>query len=421
VLVEAREPHPWMKKYHPSLWLPMGIPIGISTGFISVALANSLTGAGVSESAVGDVVGTYFLALACGALWGPAIDILSSRSTWVTVGVIVTAGALAVMVLIPPESARTPVLKLLAFVSGTGAIIVALASKGIAAHVLTMDKRALAGGWYAAGNLGTASLGGALGVWLLASKVSRLAIAGLLVLGVMLTLLAAVRLPVDIHEQALTIRRQLRVVFADTWAMLRGPKGMVALALCSLPFATGAAINLMPSAAQQWNTGVGIVSSASALSAPICALAALIGGWISVSLGSWRSYILLGIALFLLAFAAVVLPRTPTSYLTIYLSYAFIQGAIWSAFYAVVFDTAGQGAASTKMGVFLSLSNLPYWYCALIEGRALESWGIHGLLISDGLLGLVGCIFVVGLAHRVRLRIWRKAPVCAEAARCTTN
>jgi hypothetical protein len=43
--------------------------------------------------------------------------------------------------------------------------------------------------------------------------------------------------------------RRLGVSLADIWMMLRGPKGKVALALCVLPFGTGAAINLMPSVA----------------------------------------------------------------------------------------------------------------------------------------------------------------------------
>jgi len=28
------------------------------------------------------------------------------------------------------------------------------------------------------------------------------------------------------------------------------------------------------------------------------------------------------------------------------------------------------------MGVFLSLSNLPFWYVAMIEGRAVDRWGV---------------------------------------------
>jgi hypothetical protein len=71
------------------------------------------------------------------------------------------------MTLLPSTVADTPALATLAFATGTGAIIVGLASKGIAAYVLPMDQRALAGAWYAAGNLGASSAGGALGVAIL--------------------------------------------------------------------------------------------------------------------------------------------------------------------------------------------------------------------------------------------------------------
>jgi hypothetical protein len=61
------------------------------------------------------------------------------------------------------------------------------------------------------------------------------------------------------------------------------------------------------------------------------------------------------------------------------------------------------------MGLFLSLSNLPYWYVALIEGRAVDRSGISGLLLSDGLLALAGLIVIIGLAKSMRLSIWNRA------------
>jgi hypothetical protein len=90
-----------------------------------------------------------------------------------------------------------------------------------------------------------------------------------------------------------------------------------------------------------------------------------------------------------------------------YNTLVIVQAVIFTAFYAVVFDTAGEGAASTKMGVFLSLSNLPFWYIALIEGRAVDRWGITGLLLWDGLLAFAGLAVIVWLARRVRLTLWQ--------------
>jgi hypothetical protein len=188
--------------------------------------------------------------------------------------------------------------------------------------------------------------------------------------------------------------------------MLRGAKGKVALALCVVPFGTGAALNLMPSVAPQWNAAPGVVSTAVAVSAPICAVAALAGGWICVGLGAWRAFVLLGCILAATALAAIPLPRSAVFFVVIYNAYALVQATIFTAFYAVVFDTAGQGAASTKMGVLLSLSNLPYSYIALIEGRAVDRAGITGLLLSDGLLAFAGLAVLVWLARRVHLALW---------------
>ena len=54
----------------PILWLPMALPIGVSTGFISAALANALARAGLAESATATVVATFFWhcrSASCGA------------------------------------------------------------------------------------------------------------------------------------------------------------------------------------------------------------------------------------------------------------------------------------------------------------------------------------------------------------------
>jgi MFS transporter, PAT family, beta-lactamase induction signal transducer AmpG len=401
-----------MLRCRPPLWLPMALPIGVATGFISVALANSLARDGLTEAVIGDMVATFFLSLSFGVVWGPIIDSILSRRLWVAIGVLVTASGLFALTMLPIATAA--VLSTIAFVTGTGAIIVGLASKGIAAYVFPMDERSLAGAWYAAGNLGAASLAGAVGVWLLASNLDRSLVAWSISASVLITLLPVAWLPRETTHYFSGATRRLGASLSDIWAMLRGGKGIVALALCVLPFGTGAAINLMPSVAPQWNAGPGAVSTASALSGPVSAGAALVGGWVCVRFGAWRSFVLLGVVLAGTALAVIPLPHSALSFLVTYTVYAFVQGTIFTAFYAVVFDTAGQGAASSKMGVFLSLSNLPFWYVTVIEGRAVDRWGVTGLLLSDGLLAFAGLLIILWLARRVRLALWESAVAVSE-------
>ena len=396
-----------MSRLRPILWLPMALPIGVSTGFVAVALANALARAGVAESVTADILATFYLALSFGVLWGPAIDAIFSRRLWIIFGLLVTAGGLFTLTIVPSTLAGANLLSAVAFLTGSGAIIVGLSSKGIAAYVFPMKQRALAGAWYAAGNLGSSSIAGAVGVSLLASEQSRSLVACIVAASVLITLAFVAWLPRESIQPTKGAFHRLVASLSDIWAMIRGAKGKVALALCVLPFGTGAAINLMPSVAPQWKAGPGNVSTASAISAPVCALAALAGGWICVRLGAWRAFVLLGIVLAAMSLVAIPLPHSALSFLVIYNVYALVQGAIFTGFYAVVFDTAEQGAASSKIGVFLSLSNLPYWYIAMIEGRAVDRWGITGLLLSDSLLAFSGFALIVWLAHRVRLALWQ--------------
>jgi hypothetical protein len=396
-----------MAQCRPILWLPMALPIGVSTGFVSVALANALARSGLAESVTADIVATFFLALTLGVLWGPAIDASLTRRHWVVIGVLTTAAGLFALTMLPSTSAKATELSLIAFVTGTGAIIVGLASKGIIAYVFPMEQRALPGAWYAAGNFGSAAIAGALGVLLLASTLPRSLVAVVVASCVLVTLVAVLWLPCESIQPLRGTTRRLAASLSDVWSMLREPKGKVALALCVLPFGSGAAVNLMPSVAPQWNTPPGVVSAATAISAPLCAIAALAGGWICVRLGAWRAFLMLGCILGATPLIAIPLPHTALFYGLTYNAISVAQGAIFSAFYAVVFDTAGQGAASTKMGVFLSLGNLPFWYIALIEGRAVDRGGITGLLLSDGLLAFAGLVVIVWLAHRVGLVLWQ--------------
>jgi hypothetical protein len=403
-----------VSRCRPILWLPMALPIGVSTGFVAVALANALARAGLAESVTGDIVATLFLALTLGVFWGPAIDASLSRRLWVVIGILLTAGGLFALTMLPPTLAQATNLSVIAFVTGTGAIIVGLASKGIIAYVFPIKQRALAGAWYAAGNLGASSIAGAVGVSLLASTLSRSVVAIVIASSVLVTLVAVAWLPREAIQPARGTTRRLAGSLSDVWTMLRGAKGKVALALCVVPFGSGAAINLMPSVAPQWNASPGVVSIATAVSAPLCAIGALAGGWICVRLGAWRSFLLLGCILAGTALAAIPLPHSALFFGVTYNALALVQAVIFTAFYAVVFDTAGQGAASTKMGVFLSLSNLPFWYIALIEGRAVDRWGITGLLLSDGLLAFAGLAVIVWLARRVRLTLWQGTVAAAQ-------
>jgi MFS family permease len=226
-----------MSRLRPILWLPMALPIGVSTGFVAVALANALARAGVAESVTADILATFYLALSFGVLWGPAIDAIFSRRLWVIFGLLVTAGGLFTLTIVPSTLAGANLLSVIAFLTGSGAIIVGLSSKGIAAYVFPMKQRALAGAWYAAGNLGSSSIAGAVGVSLLASKQSRSLVACIVAASVLITMAFVAWLPRESIQPTKGAFHRLVASLSDIWAMIRGAKGKVALALCVLPFA----------------------------------------------------------------------------------------------------------------------------------------------------------------------------------------
>jgi predicted MFS family arabinose efflux permease len=342
-------------------------------------------------------------------LWGPLVDASISRKVWVIVGVLLTSAGLGGLTAATGHLG-TRVLTICAFAAGSGAIIVGLASKSIAAYVLPLEQRSLAGAWYSAGNLGSYSVGAAAGIWLLTSITYRPLIAAIVSVTVLLSLIGVLCLPSEARKPPTGIGTRVAFTVTDIWRMARTPKGSVALLLCISPFGTGVASILMASVAPAWHAGVSVVAYASALGAPVSAVAALVGGWVAVRYGIWRSYMFIGLLIALLGLIAAVTAHTAAAFFTISIAYSFLQGALWTAFYALVFDTIGQGAASTKMGALLSLANVPFWYGALIEGRAFDRWGVDGLMLADFALGVLGFVAVVLLARLVHPPLWTRPP-----------
>jgi hypothetical protein len=106
------------------------------------------------------------------------------------------------------------------------------------------------------------------------------------------------------------------------------------------------------------------------------------------------AYLVIAVCFAALTGVMACLPSRPSVFVVGTLTYAVLNGAAYSAFTAVVLDTIGMGAASTKYNLFTSLAYAPITYVTLIEGHAHDRWGTRGLLWTETCLGAIGVALV---------------------------
>jgi len=108
--------------------------------------------------------------------------------------------------------------------------------------------------------------------------------------------------------------------------------------------------------------------------------------------GRLTAYAAGGVLLALVALLVAVAPRIPEVYATVVLAYAGVNGICYGTFTGLVLATIGAGAAATKYNAFASLSNLPIYYTARIDGAAFAAWGAGAMLVADAAAGVVGLV-----------------------------
>ena len=199
----------------------------------------------------------------------------------------------------------------------------------------------------------------------------------------------------------------------DLWRLARSRPGALALLVCFMPIASGAASNLWSAVAGDWRAGANTVALVNgAMSGVLSAAGCMVGGWLCDRLEHRTAYCLFGLGLAACALAMAEAPRDPAQFVVWTSVYSFVTGLGFAAYTVIVFDAIGQTAAATKFSLLASLANMPIQYLTLIDGAAHDRWGTNGLLVADGLAGIVGVSVFASVAAATR----RRKPAGAASA-----
>ena len=372
------------------------IPFGAATGYVSVTLIYLLSHAGVSVASVAGMLAISLLPQTWKVLWAPIVDTTLTSKRWYLIAALLTAATLAPIGLLPMTNAMLAAITALVFINSVATTFLAMATENLMARATGLKEKGRAGGWYQAGNLGGAGIGGGAALWL-AQHSAIIWLPGAAMAGLCATCCIALWFAPDAGASSRnpSYLESLRGVLRDVWAIARSRIGFLALLICFLPIGSGAASGLWSAVAGDWHAGADIVALVNGvLGGVVSALGCVIGGYLSDRMDRKFAYALFGLFLSAGALGMAAASHSPAMFIVFTLLYALVQGLNYASFSAVVLEAIGGGAAATKYNLYASLANMPTAYLTIVDGWAYGRWHANGLLIADGPGGHFGRSFL---------------------------
>ena len=404
-----------MRHTRPIVFFVLILPYGMSSGAATILLPFLLTRAGFSVAVTASVVAIGLIPNVTRSLLAPIIDVSLTLHRWYLISLVICAATVLLLTLVPIRQDTLPLIIAAAFLSQVGGNLQAVPVGGFMALTVAEQQKGRAGGWYQAGNLGGAGLGGGAGVWL-ATHLST-PMAGAFLCGAMMLAALSLRFvpPVPRTASGAPVRSRFRSIASDLVALVGSPTMLLVTVMVLSPIGIGAATNLWSAIAPDWRASADRVAFTTGVINGLASAAGCVaGGWCADRVGRWTAFFGAGLLMAAVAMAMELASRTPMMFSAGVLGYAFSQGVANAAFTALALYATGRGtAAATKYALLGSLGNIPVSYMTAFDGFAHDRWGAGGMLNAESWLGVAA----VGLGLFALWKIRRASPtINAEAA-----
>lgn len=378
---------------NPITFLFLSLPYGISGGFIAVTLPFILVQQGFSVASAATITALGISANVWRFLWSPFTDLTLSLHKWYLIGTGLCALTLLLLSIIPINSDSMRLLFTTVFISQIASTLVVSPVGGLMAKTVSKEFKGRAGGWFQAGNLGGAGLGGGAGVWISTHASFQVA---LIVLSIVMACccFALFFVPQVFAEKNISLQQGFKSIYLDLKSLIRSPIAIFSMAVIITPIGIGACSNVWSSIAVDWQVspnGVALITGT--LSGALVAIGCILGGWIADKFGRWNAFFGAGLIMAIITFAMSFLPHLPPTYKVGVLLYALIMGVNYAAFSAIILHAIGEGLASTKYALLSSIGNIPLAIMTALVGRLHDSNGVKIMLWGETFIGL-GFIFI---------------------------
>jgi hypothetical protein len=107
------------------------------------------------------------------------------------------------------------------------------------------------------------------------------------------------------------------------------------------------------------------------------------------------------------ALVVAFLPHVPANFVWLALAYNGVAGVSYAAFTSLCLQLVGHTSpvASTQLGLFSASTNGAIVFMTAADGMGYRHFGVHGLLLTDGLASLCAAIPLLFLVRRYLGRV----------------
>jgi MFS family permease len=409
---------------HPPVWLfaLLMIPYGVGGSFSSATLGKILKLHGVSQHVISISVFASLLMAALAFLYAPTVDVRLRRTTWFMIAATTSAALLGTGLYLLPRHVTAFIL----FTLGAQ-VAICLANAcigGLMATTIPDEVRGRASGFSNFGNVGVGAIAGGLTLQLIERDTFVLPYLGAVscfrVVGVVAAALIALpSLIVLFIDEPAPPRRTageiFRAMLRDVWSTVKRREGWSGMILCASPVGTAAAMQIFTTFEKSYHASPRMITVVNGyLGGLLTGGACLLGGLICDRMSRRLAYLLAGGLTAVIALVMAASPMTPTTYAWAACTYLFVTGFCYAAFTAFVLEVIGpaSASASTQYTLFTAAGNFAIFYVGLVDdagfGFYARRWGEagapRGLLVTDGLVNIVGIVLFLGLLAILRPR-----------------
>ena len=385
-----RSERPWLYSFliAPSAVTANGV---IQGGVLAYMLSQRGVGSGEQSSII------FWLSLPTMIyfLWSPITDFLVRRRTWLLIGGISSAVAMALA--LTQKDLRATSALMMMFAAACASQLVVASCGGIMGGIGSERARRTAGSFYQGGSLAFGALAALVLIPL--SDTGRRGILGLSA-GMMVALpaMAAFAAP---QQETLSVDsfrarlRQMRCEFVETfWRW-----DAVPYTLClAFPIASGAAVGLITGVAKAYGVnGTHVAWMNGFGGAVLMGAGALAAALVPATTRAPVVYSLIGLVNAATLGVTWLGPMHPATYYLGVTLYLFTTGMGYAYFTAVVLEFLGHSGTSGagRYSIINSVGNLPVLYMLRVDGWGGDKWGPRGLSGAEAVVSSVGAVLLL--------------------------
>jgi MFS family permease len=151
---------------HPSIFLLLNLPFGMTGGYITVVVPYLVTRAGLPVLMAASIVAIGLAPKAGKFFWAPLADIGLTLKKWYVIGAATASGMLLLQGLMPLTRTTVPFVAAALFIAELGSSLLSPSLGALMAEAMPDILKGQAAGWYQTRRKSRGRAGGGIGLWL---------------------------------------------------------------------------------------------------------------------------------------------------------------------------------------------------------------------------------------------------------------